>query len=143
MPVIKLKKFQQKSGKGKYYFGTGRRKSATARVRIISGKGDIIINEKKPEEYFDSKFLIEFILSPLKLTGYEKKLDISVLVAGGGKNAQAEAILLGLSRALISFKPDLKTTLKKSGFLTQDAREKERKKPGLKRARRAPQWQKR
>ncbi|GAH03813.1 unnamed protein product, partial [marine sediment metagenome] len=137
MPLIKLKKFQ-KTSKGRYYYGTGRRKSATARVRIIPGKGDMIINEKKPEEYFESKFLIELILNPLKLVGLEKKVDVSVLVAGGGKNAQAEAIRLGLSRAIISYKKNLKTTFKKSGFLTQDAREKERMKPGLKRARRAP-----
>ncbi len=142
MPLIKLKKFQ-KASKGRYYYGTGRRKSATARVRIIPGKGDMIVNEKKAEEYFESKFLIELILNPLKLTGYEKKLDISILIKGGGKNAQSQAIRLGLSRAIISYKPDLKTTLKKSGFLTQDAREKERMKPGLKRARRAPQWKKR
>ncbi len=142
MPLIKLKKFQ-KSSKGRYYYGTGRRKSATARVRIIPGKGDTIVNEKKPEEYFDSKFLIELISSPLKLVGLEKKFDVSILVKGGGKKAQAEAVRLGLSRAIISHKPDLKTTLKKSGFLTQDSREKERMKPGLKRARRAPQWKKR
>jgi len=142
MPLIKLKKFQ-KASKGRYYYGTGRRKSATARVRIIPGKGDMIINEKKPEEYFDSKFSIELILNPLKLVGLEKELDVSILVAGGGKNVQAQAIRLGLSRALIQYKSDLRTTLKKSGFLTQDAREKERMKPGLKRARRAPQWKKR
>lgn len=142
MPLIKLKKFQKVS-KGRYYYGTGRRKSAIARVRMIPGKGDIIINEKIPKDYFKSEFLIDIILSPLKLIGLEKKVDVSVLIAGGGKKTQAEAIRLGLSRALIQYKSDLRTTLKKSGFLTQDAREKERKKPGLKRARRAPQWKKR
>lgn len=142
MPIIRLKKFQ-KSNKGKYYHGTGRRKSATARVRIIKGSGDIIVNEKTPKEYFDTKFSIELMISPLKLVGLEKKVDISILVKGGGKNVQAQAIRLGISRALLKFQSNLRTTLKKSGFLTQDAREKERKKPGLKGARRAPQWQKR
>jgi small subunit ribosomal protein S9 len=77
------------------------------------------------------------------LVGLEKKFDVSILVKGGGKEAQKIAIRLGIARALILFNPELRTTLKKSGFLTQDSREKERKKPGLKRARRAPQWQKR
>jgi len=142
MPSAKLKKFQQIS-KGKYFAGIGRRKSASARVRIIAGKGEILINEKEIKDYFSSKFTQDLIASPLKLTGTDKKLDISILVTGGGKQSQAEAIRLGLSRALAKYQPNLKSTLKKSGLLTQDAREKERKKPGLKRARRAPQWQKR
>ena len=103
----------------------------------------MIVNEKEAKDYFGSKFAIDLIINPLKLTGIDKKLDISVLVSGGGKQSQSEAIRLGLARALVCYQPNLKTTLKKSGLLTQDAREKERKKPGLKRARRAPQWQKR
>jgi len=142
MPRILLRKFQ-KIGKGKYYYGTGRRKSATARVRVIKGTGRMILNGEEIEKYFDSKFALEFIKNPLKLVGLDKKLDVSILVKGGGKEAQKEAIRLGLSRALVEYDPDLRVTLRKSGFLTQDAREKERKKPGLKRARRAPQWQKR
>jgi len=142
MPAIKIKKFQ-KISKTKYCFGTGRRKSAIARVRIIKGKGNIIINGQEIESYFELNIARKIILTPLKLTGFDKKIDLSVMIKGGGKIAQAHAIQLGLSRALIKFEPDLKTTLRKSGFLTQDSREKERKKPGLKRARRAPQWQKR
>ena len=142
MVQTKLKKFQQVS-KGKYFFGTGRRKSATARVRIVSGKGDILVNDKEIKEYFASKFLVNLVISPLKLLGLEKKFDISILISGGGKKGQAEAAKLGLARALVKKDESVKTTLKKSDFLTQDAREKERKKPGLKRARRAPQWQKR
>lgn len=142
MVQTQLKKFQ-KATNTKYFFGTGRRKSSTARVRIIKGKGDILINEKEILNYFSSKFFKDLVLSPIKLVGLDKKYDISILVSGGGKKTQAEASRLGISRALIKSDNELKTTLKKSGFLTQDAREKERKKPGLKRARRAPQWQKR
>jgi len=142
MTTLKLKKFQ-KISKGKYFSGTGRRKSATARVRIIKGTGETGINERDFSEFFNSKHLVEIALSPAKLVGFEKKIDISVIISGGGIVGQAQAVKLGLARALVKMDDGLHTTLKKSGFLTQDAREKERKKPGLKRARRAPQWQKR
>ncbi|MBA7492605.1 30S ribosomal protein S9 [subsurface metagenome] len=137
----KQKKFTKE--KSKYFSGTGRRKSATARVRIIKGTGDVIINSQELLDYFVSPFIIKKISEPLKLLGLDKKVDISILVSGGGKSAQVDAIRLGISRAIIRYNSDFKPTLKKSGFLTRDAREKERKKPGLKRARRAPQWKKR
>ena len=138
-----LKRFQQGS-KTKYYSGTGRRKRAVAQVRLIKGKGDVFVNGMELSKYFASdKFSEKFILYPLELTGNEKKFDISVLVFGGGKLAQKEAIRLGIARALIKFDETLRTTLKKSDLLTRDPREKERKKYGLKKARKAPQWAKR
>lgn len=141
--IISLKHKKFTKNKSKYFFGTGRRKSATARVRIIKGNGEIIINNLNPEKYFQDRFAIQKIKQPLKLLDLEKKIDISVLVLGGGKISQINAIILGLSRAILQYNSAFRPTLKKSGFLTRDSREKERKKPGLKRARRAPQWQKR
>jgi small subunit ribosomal protein S9 len=138
-----LKKFQQGSAKVKYFSGTGRRKRAVAQVRIVPGKGEIVVNGKNIPDYFNDQYAEKFILYPLELTGQAKKFDISVLVAGGGKMAQREAVRLGIARALTKFDETLRTTLKKSDLLTRDPREKERKKYGLKRARKAPQWAKR
>jgi small subunit ribosomal protein S9 len=120
----------------KYYYGTGRRKTAVAQVRIFAGNGKITINDK-------DSVLPEIITEPLKLVGKLESFDISVKVNGGGKNGQLEAIRHGLSRALIELNSEFRPTLKKAGFLTRDQREVERKKPGLKKARRAPQWSKR
>lgn len=120
----------------KYFYGTGRRKTATARVRIFPGDGKIIVNDKEAT-------LSDSIIDPLKLVGKYGTLDISAKVCGGGKNGQAEAIRHGLSRALIELNSEFRPTLKKAGYLTRDQREVERKKPGLKKARRAPQWSKR
>lgn len=123
--------------KGRYYYGTGSRKTAITRVRLYPGKGKIVINDKEifqPDEVY---------LAPLILVGQKDKFDLSIKVKGGGLTGQKEAIRHGISRALLEFNKDLRPTLKKAGFLTRDPREKERKKPGLKRARRAPQWQKR
>ena len=137
-----LKKFQEIS-KTKYYHGTGRRKRATARVRMIKGNGKIIVNNKDLDKYFEDQFAKKFILYPLELTGHKDQFDISVLVNGSGKNSQKEAVRLGIARALIKLDPELRTTLKKSDLLTRDPRKKERRKYGLKKARKAPQWAKR
>ncbi len=130
--------------KREYFYGKGGRKTSTAQVRVYpQGKGEIIINDKKLEDYFPYFEFQKIVLDPLKLTGFEGKVDISVKVSGGGRRGQAEAIRHGISRALVKMNQELRQVLKPAGFLTRDARMKERKKFGLKRARRAPQWQKR
>ncbi|PJE75803.1 30S ribosomal protein S9 [Candidatus Uhrbacteria bacterium CG10_big_fil_rev_8_21_14_0_10_48_11] len=122
----------------------GRRKSAVARVRLhLKGKGVITVNGKKLEEYFPHKLQQEAITAPLPLVGMNDTTDITVKVAGGGMRGQAEAIRLGVARALVVNNEEVRPTLRKMGWLTRDPRVKERKKPGLKGARRAPQWQKR
>jgi small subunit ribosomal protein S9 len=121
----------------------GRRKTAIARVRMTPGEGRVIINEKTPIQYLGRRILEMEVLHPLKLTDNLRRFDITVKVAGGGVSGQAGAIAHGLARALIAFDIDLRPTLKKAGLLTRDAREKERKKYGLKRARKAPQYTKR
>lgn len=127
-----------------YYYGTGKRKTSVARVRLYkNGKGDITINDKVGTEYLTPSSLINTVIVPLKLTSLTKKFDISVKVEGGGKVSQAEAVRHGVSRALLKYDESLRTTLKKAGLLTRDPRVKERKKPGLKKARRAPQFSKR
>lgn len=128
----------------KYVNGIGRRKTSVASVRlIVKGSGQITINHKKFNEYFPEALLQEKINAPLKLSDLLGKADLSVIVRGGGKTSQAEAIRLGVARALQDQDKNLRKTLKIAGFLKRDARIKERKKPGLKRARRAPQWAKR
>jgi len=130
--------------KGKYNYGLGRRKESTARVRLYAGSGKVtMINGKDSEKYFTSNILREKIYGPLSLVGLKEKFDISVVVSGGGQNGQVGAIIHGITRALMSYDESLKTTLKKSGFTTRDPRAKERKKYGLKRARKAPQFSKR
>jgi len=127
-----------------YFYAAGKRKSAVARVRLYpNGKGDIVVNDKPAEEYFSMLTSMGVVKHPLKLAGLTKKFDISAKVVGGGASAQAEAVRHGISKALLEFDSELRTTLKKAGLLTRDARIKERKKPGLKRARRAPQFSKR
>jgi small subunit ribosomal protein S9 len=127
-----------------YHHGTGKRKTAIARVRLYkNGKGNLTVNEQEGSEYFPLKNLISVINSPLLLTSSTKKFNITVIVTGGGVNSQAEAIRHGIARALLRFDETLRTPLKKAGLLTRDPRVKERKKPGLKRARRAPQFSKR
>jgi small subunit ribosomal protein S9 len=128
----------------KYWQAVGRRKTAVARVRLKKGNGEVVINKKKPEEYFENtEQALKILLAPLELVGKLGQFDISIKLKGGGKQAQIEAARLGIARALILVEPELMTTLRKSGFLTRDPRMKERKKPGLKGARRAPQWSKR
>ena len=126
-----------------YFYGTGRRKSSVARVRVYNGTGKITINDRDIDEYFGLETLKLIVRSPLAVAGVEDKFDIVVRVVGGGISGQAGAIRHGLSRALLQFNPELRPILKKAGFLTRDPRMKERKKYGLKAARRAPQFSKR
>lgn len=127
-----------------YYYGVGRRKTATAQVRLYKGDGKkVVVNGQTGEHYFNPSYLLDKVIQPLKAVGMDTDFDISVHVMGGGIAAQAEAIRHGVARALLALDINLKTTLKKTGFLTRDARMKERKKFGLHRARRAPQFSKR
>lgn len=122
----------------------GRRKTAAARVRLFSnGKGTFTINGKPVAEYLPAGLCQEIVVAPLVAVGKEKDFDVTVRVVGGGTQSQAEAIRHGLSRALVKWNEDLKAVLKAEGYLTRDARAKERKKPGLRRARRGRQWRKR
>lgn len=125
------------------YYGTGRRKSSVARVYLLPGKGKITINKRDMDEYFGLETLKVIVRQPLVLTGNQDKFDVMVNVRGGGFTGQAGAIRHGISRALLKADPDYRPVLKKAGFLTRDPRMKERKKYGLKAARRAPQFSKR
>jgi len=125
------------------YYGTGRRKSAVARVYLLPGKGNITINKRGIDEYFGLDTLKLIVRQPLELTGTLSKFDIRVSVFGGGYTGQAGAIRHGISRALLIADGDFRQPLKRAGFLTRDPRMKERKKYGLKGARRAPQFSKR
>ncbi len=127
-----------------YYEGIGRRKEASARVRIMNGSGSFVINEKSLEEYFPTERNNRTVTEPLGvLTGSRSDYDISVLVKGGGVIGQADSVRLGLARAILKMDPELRTELSQAGFLSRDARAKERKKPGLKGARKAPTYTKR
>ncbi|MDD6648529.1 MAG: 30S ribosomal protein S9 [Subdoligranulum variabile] len=126
-----------------YFYGTGRRKHSVARVSVFNGTGKVTINGRDINDYFGLETLKLLVNSPLVLTENEGKFDVVVNVVGGGCAGQAGAIRHGLSRALLQFNPELRPILKKAGFLTRDPRMKERKKYGLKAARRAPQFSKR
>jgi len=127
-----------------YYEGIGRRKEATARVRIMNGSGSFVINEKTLEEYFPTERDNKTVTEPLGLlTGSRSDYDISVLVKGGGVIGQADSVRLGIARAILKMDPELRIKLSHAGFLSRDARSKERKKPGLKGARKAPTYTKR
>ena len=126
-----------------YYEGVGRRKSSTARVRIATGTGKFLVNDKPVGAFFTRPGDQDIILTPLRTAGMEGKLDISVRVQGGGVTGQAGAVRHGLARALLTLSPELRGALRAGGHLTRDSREKERKKPGLKRARKAPTYTKR
>ena len=126
-----------------YFYGTGRRKSSVARVRVYNGTGKITINDRDIEEYFGLETLKLIVRQPLALTDTMDKFDIVCRVAGGGVTGQAGAIRHGLARALLQFNEELRPELKKAGFLTRDPRMKERKKYGLHKARKAPQFSKR
>jgi small subunit ribosomal protein S9 len=129
--------------KGRYFYANGKRKTSVARVRLYEGgKGQITINDKMVDDYFFGN-LIGKVKAPLKLVDMQKSFDISVKVVGGGVSSQSEAVRHGISKALLVFDPALRVTLKRAGYLTRDSRVKERKKFGLHRARRAPQWSKR
>ena len=126
-----------------YFYGTGRRKKSVARVRVYAGTGKITINDRDIDDYFGLETLKLIVRQPLALTGTADKFDIVCKVSGGGVTGQAGAIRHGLSRALLQYDENLRPELKKAGFLTRDPRMKERKKYGLKGARRAPQFSKR
>lgn len=127
-----------------YIYGLGRRKSSTARARLTKGKGAITINDQPALEYFDgSEALVWDIAAPLRLLDMEKSYDISIKVSGGGMHGQAGATRLSISKALAGLNDDLRSTLKKAGFLVRDSRKKERMKPGLKGARKKEQFSKR
>ncbi len=126
-----------------FFYGTGRRKSSVARVRLYNGTGSITINKRDMDDYFGLETLKLIVRQPLELTKTEGKFDIVVNVAGGGVSGQAGAIRHGVARALLQYDENLRPALKKAGFLTRDPRMKERKKYGLKAARRAPQFSKR
>ena len=125
------------------YYGTGRRKSSVARVRLVPGNGQVIVNGKDLDSYFCKKTLVMIAKQPLVLTETEGRFDVLVNAHGGGSTGQAGAVRLGIARALLKVDPELRPALKKAGFLTRDPRMKERKKYGLKGARRAPQFSKR
>jgi small subunit ribosomal protein S9 len=126
-----------------YYWGVGRRKSSVARVRLLPGRGIILVNKRSVEDYFNRPSYVKHLKSPLVITDTLTKYDVYVNVKGGGLTGQAGAIRLGIARALIEANSDLRPILKKEGLLTRDARRVERKKYGLKKARRAPQFSKR
>lgn len=127
----------------KYFYGLGRRKEAIAKVRLYVGKNPSMANDKELAVYLGNALFVDRAYDALKLTGNMEKMYISAHVEGGGLSAQADAIRLGVARALVVSDELLKTTLRKAGYLTRDPRIKERKKPGLKRARKAPQFSKR
>lgn len=133
-----------------FYYGTGRRKSAVAKVKLVPGKGNITINGKDVHEYFPSELFVMDLSQPLVLTNTNDKFDCIVNVFGGGYSGQAGATRLGITRALLEYdvttpeaEESFRKILKSAGFVTRDPREKERKKPGLKKARRPPQFSKR
>jgi small subunit ribosomal protein S9 len=122
---------------------TGRRKEAIARVRLVPGTGEFLINERSLDEYFPTRVHRMVAQSPLRAIGRDKEFDVVASITGGGVNGQAGALRLGIARALLEIDPELRTQLKAEGFLRRDAREKERRKYGLKKARKAPQYSKR
>jgi small subunit ribosomal protein S9 len=127
-----------------YYEGIGRRKESTARVRISSGTGLFTVNQKNLEDYFGRQGDVQTIIAPLHAVGETRNsLDITAIVKGGGVTGQTDAVMMGLARAILVMNPDARPVLRKGGFLTRDPRVKERKKPGLKRARKAPTYTKR
>ncbi len=127
-----------------YYEGVGRRKTSTARVRLyVGGTGSVVVNDKPGEQYFSREADRVTVLAPLKVTGNEARFNVSIRVEGGGVTGQADAVQMGMARALLKVDPEFRATLRQHNLLTRDARAKERKKPGLKRARKAPQYTKR
>jgi small subunit ribosomal protein S9 len=122
---------------------TGRRKEAVVRVRLVPGSGEFRLNGRSLDDYFTTRAHRMVISAPLRLAGRDKDLDVVARIEGGGVSGQAGALRLGIARALIDLDPDLRPALKKEGYLSRDAREKERRKYGLKKARKAPQYSKR
>jgi len=136
-----------KKASGVYFYAVGRRKTSVAQVRLFENDkatdDNLVINDKMLKDYFPTISLQNNMLTPLKAVGVHGKFSMTVLVRGGGVTGQVEAVRLGIARALVIFNPEFKKTLKDLGMMTRDAREVERKKPGLKKARKAPQWAKR
>ncbi|MFA6039462.1 MAG: 30S ribosomal protein S9 [Candidatus Peribacteraceae bacterium] len=127
-----------------FFWSVGKRKTAIARVRLYpEGSGEVKVNGRKMKEYFLTPFQMENALAPFAIVEKKNAYDVEAEIEGGGKSAQSDALRHGISRGLLLSNPDFRVELKRAGFLRRDARIKERKKPGLKRARRAPQWQKR
>lgn len=144
MTEAKLKKTEKTATTKRYTEVMGKRKTAAARLRVYEGgSGKITVNDVALAEYFPAPVAQMIVLEPLKTTAMEDKLDFSVHVSGGGKQGQAEAVRHGIACALLALNADFRGVLKAQGWLTRDARKKERKKPGLRKARRAPQWSKR
>lgn len=129
--------------KGTYFYATGKRKRAIARVRLYKGTGQVIVNGKEAKDYFSTQEMVDAFMAPLLLTGDAKSFNISVKIEGGGLSAQADALRHGIARALVVADADNRSVLKPEGYLTRDSRKRERKKFGLRRARRAPQFSKR
>jgi len=131
--------------KEQYFEGVGRRKTSVSRVRItkVSKDAVIVVNDKTVDEFFNTEELRTAVLAPLEATSLQKEFSISIKVKGGGQRGQAEATQLGLSRALVKYDGEVQKTLRDLDYLKRDPRQKERKKPGLKKARRSPQWSKR
>lgn len=129
--------------KDQYYYAVGRRKSAVATVRLMNGTGKITVNEGPVNEYVNNEMLAKLVQEPLEQVSKQGKVDAIIRVSGGGRRGQVDAIRLGLARALVLMSEDFHLALKKAGLLTRDPREKERKKYGLKKARKAPQFSKR
>lgn len=140
----KIQEAEKPKAPEQYFMGIGRRKTAIAKVKLrLLGNGEFIVNNRAFQNYFPIFSLQKTSIEPLAIAGLLKKVNIQAHLQGGGISAQAQATSLAIARALVKTNPELKTVLKKQGLLTRDSRKKERKKPGLKRARRAPQWQKR
>lgn len=141
--IVKEKKIKVDIS-GKYIKAIGRRKTSVAQVRMYEkGEGEIIVNDGPAIDYFKKEENLNIVLQPLKLVSKVKDFNFSIIVKGGGTLGQLEAVRHGIARALVKYDPEFKTILKTSGYITRDPRQKERKKPGLKKARKAPQWSKR
>ncbi len=142
-PATKTAKPKKTAGKVQEFLGTGKRKTSVARVRLTTGTGKITVNGEELKKYFELDTLVTLVKQPLVLTETENTVDVVANIYGGGKAGQAGALRHGITRALIEYKAELRPELKKAGFVTRDARKKERKKYGLHKARRAPQFSKR
>ena len=143
--VAKIKEIKEvkEVKKEKYFEAVGRRKTSIARVRLYTKKGDIVVNDKDYSKYFPILRLQKAVISPIEELSVADKVGVTVKVQGGGINSQSGAVRLGIARALVLYNPNFRKPLRKVGYLTRDARAVERKKYGLKKARRAPQWKKR
>lgn len=139
---VKKTKAAEAAG-GQYWYANGKRKTSIARVRLYKGSGKITLNEQEASKAAKLQIHVEELMTPLKLTGKDGAFDITIMTEGGGTHSQIEAARHGIAKALVLFDENLRTTLKRAGLLSRDSRIKERKKFGLKRARRAPQWAKR